>query len=220
MPRYGTHRRSGRYNDWGRTYKQFSYALLNAGQTLNGLAKGLLGEVAFNYLRKLDSEWPHNTVVTKPGKSRLVVQQMFGGDKDHPWYTGQLHDSVAVRIADRNRTVSVHYMPSAATAPQYMSRQDGEEHSNIIGIQWAHEVAEGKMPYYFLPGLQVQLVVAVPYAEKVNASGRHANFMDALSTDLINAVDEWVMSGGLSRNRLIADDKGARVVGQSNVRYV
>ena len=220
MPRYGTHKRNGRYNDWGKTYKQFSYALLNAGKTLNGLAKSELGEVAFKYLRTMDSEWPHSSVITKPGKSRLVVQQMFGGDKDHPWYTGQLHDSVAVRIADRNRTVSVHYMPSSATAPQYMSKKDGEEHHNIIGLQWAHEVAEGKMPYYFLPGLQVQLVVAVPYAEKVNSAGRHAGFMDYLSTELIYAVDMWIQNGGLSRNRLIADEKGARVVSQSNVRYV
>lgn len=213
MPRYGTHRRNGRYSDWGKTHKQFSYALLNAGKTLNRGAMIELGDVAKEFLHKLDAEWPHSTKLPNGAK--------FGGDHTHPWYTGQMHDSVAVRISDRNRTVSVHYMsPSADGGPQHMSAADGEQHSHIIGSQWAHMVAESKMPYYFLPGLQVQLVVAVPYAEKVNGTGRHYGFFEDLTAELITAVDNWVMAGGLKRNRLIADDKGARVVNQPNIRYV
>ncbi|MBO7510037.1 MAG: hypothetical protein J6T35_02540 [Bacteroidales bacterium] len=199
-------KRNQMYNEWGKAYRAFSKAILESGKALNQIATVELQEVADDFLKETDAQWPHSTRV---GKKR------FGGDRLHPWYSGQLHDSVAVRIAQGNRTVSVHYMPPS---PDTGKPQHTEQIKHIVGVEWAHEVAERRAPYYFLPGVQVQLIVGVPYSDKVNESSRHHGFADSLADDLFSNVNEWILDGGLTRDRLIADEKGARIVKQTNVR--
>lgn len=184
-----------------------SQALLNAGKALNSIATVELQGVSEKYLREQDAKWPHST--SMPNGAR------FGGDAMHPWYSGQLHDSVAVRIMSSNRITSVHYMPpSPATgAPQHTNTIE-----NIIGAEWARDIAEGAGARYFLPGVQVQLIVGVPYSDKVNQSSRHYGFADELADGLFSAVNEWVDAGGLKRPTLIVDEKGAKVVNKSNIR--
>lgn len=190
-------RRTATFHDWGKTHKQFSYALLGAGREISNDVKNDLTYLAEEFLSELDSEWPHSTKLKNGAK--------FGGDHDHPWYSGHLHDSVAVRIADRNKTVAVRYMtPSPDTGkPQHMS----PSYDRIIGTEWGHLVAEGKAPYYFLPGIQVQFIIGVPYTNKVNESQRHSMFFEALTERLINKVDDWIQMGGLTRRQYIADGK-------------
>lgn len=206
MPRYGTHRRTSVYNDWGKTYKACSMALLGSGKALNQIALVELQEVAEKYLRDKNAEWPHST---------QVGRQRFGGDHEHPWYSGQLHDSVAVRIMQGNRISSVHYMPPS---PDTGKPQHTETIKDIVGVEWAHQIAEGAGPRYFLPGVQAQLIVGVPYTEKVNESGRHAGFVDSLADDLFSAVNEWVDGGGLVRPTIVANGETVKVVNKSNVR--
>lgn len=206
MPRYGTQRRTGTYHNWGKTYKAMSQALLNAGKALNSIASVELQEVSEKYLREEDAKWPHSTSL--PNGAR------FGGDAMHPWYSGQLHDSVAVRIMSSNRITSVHYMPPS---PATGKPQHTDTIKNIVGAEWAREIAEAHGARYFLPGVQVQLIVGVPYADKVNESGRHYGFADNLADELFSAVNSWVDSGGLTRPTLIADEKGAKVVNKSNI---
>lgn len=187
-------KRDRQFNDWGKTYRSMSYHLLDAGKQLTEIGKRDFTYLAQEYLSEVDAKWPHSTLVTKPGKYGGVVQQSFGGDKDHPWYYGQLHDSVAVRIADKNRTVSVSYMPTRATAPQHTSKSDGVgEYKNIIGAEWA-QIAAYNAQYYFLPGIQFQLIVGVPYANKVNDSGRHYGFADSLMDDLVYKIETYILS--------------------------
>ena len=210
-------RRSGEFHDWGKTYKGFSKAITGAGKTINQIAMFELQRIAGEFLAEQDAQWPRSTVKDNGAK--------FGGDHNHPWYSGQLHDSVAVRIAQGNKTVSVQYMPPAAdpNRPQYTETEKG-----IIGSEWAHMVAETKAPYYFLPGVQVQLLVGVPYAEKVNAgeegkygqpTGRHLGFFDTLADELTNKVDDWIFGGGLKRLKVYVDENGnAKVRGLSNIK--
>ena len=205
-------KRTGTYHDWGKTYNAFSQAILNAGKALNSIALVELQEVAVKYLKKEDSEWPRN--VTKLSSGGKV--QKFGGDHYHPWYSGQLHDSVAVRIMQGNRITSVHYMPPSATG----GSQHTEGIRNIIGAEWAHEVAEGAGPRYFLPGVQVQLIIGVPYSEKVNETGRHLGFADSLADELFSAVYDWIDGGGLKRPTVVVTDKGVKVVNKTNIRRV
>lgn len=201
--------RTERFYDWGKTYKAFSQALLGSGKALNNIALSELQDVASSYLKKQDAKWPHSSTTANGAR--------FGGDKEHPWYSGQLHDSVAVRIMQGNRISSVHYMPpSPATgAPQHTETIKG-----IIGADWAHEIAESG-PRYLLPGVQVQLIVGVPYTEKVNESNRHFGFADSLADDLFSDVNDWIDAGGLTRNVVVlADDKTVKVVKRSNVKRV
>lgn len=151
-----------------------------------------LSDACREWLQQTDSEWPHSTLVTKPGKSRLVVQQSFGGDRLHPWYYGQLHDSIATRIAEKNRTIAVHYMPSHATKPQYASAKDaGQRYDNIVGREFAmREVHNAE--YVFLPGIQMQLIVAAPYARKVNELSRHSGYLDNLRAEFFSYIEDRV----------------------------
>lgn len=199
--------RTHRFNDWGKTYKACSMALLESGKALNQIALTELQDVARHYLKDTDAQWPHSTAM--PNGAR------FGGDKEHPWYSGQTHDSVAVRIMQGNRITSVHYMPPS---PDTGKPQHTETIQNIVGTDWAYRIAEGGGPRYFLPGVQVQLIVGVPYTEKVNESDRHHGFADSLADDLFSAVNQWVYEGGLTRNTVISDGKTVKVVKKSNVR--
>ena len=193
-------KRKGRYNDWGKTYKAFSYAFLNAGRVIAEDTKLDLTVVGEKFLAKVDSEWPHSSTAMSSGGKVM----RFGGDREHPWYTGQLHDSLAVRIAYKNKTVSVRYMPPS---PDTGKAQHTEQINNIIGAEWAHEVAERRAPWYFLPGLQMQLIVGVPYADKVNESSRHLGFADDLASELINHIDTYIAEGGFAKREYFADDK-------------
>lgn len=202
--------RNQKFNDWGKTYNAFSMAILGAGKALNNIALSELQDVARSYLKEQDANWPHSSA--KDNGAR------FGGDREHPWYSGQLHDSVAVRIMQGNRISSVHYMPPSADIGR---PQHTESIKGIIGADWAHEIAEGAGARYLLPGVQVQLVVGVPYADKVNDSDRHHGFADSLADDLFTDVNDWINAGGLSRNVVIvADDKTVKVVKRSNVKRV
>lgn len=181
-------------------------ALLGSGKKLNQIATFELQAIAEKYLRDQDAQWPHSTVM--PNGAR------FGGDKDHPWYSGQLHDSIAVRIMQGNRITSVHYMPPS---PDTGKPQHTETIKNIVGAEWAREIAEAHGPRFFLPGVQVQLIVGVPYADKVNETSRHFGFVDDLSNELYNDVYDWLDSGGLNRPTLVADGDTVRVVNKKHI---
>ena len=199
--------RTQRYHDWGKTSKAFSYALFAAGKHLTEIGKTDLTNVAREYLAELDAEWPRGSFKAKG----TVVTNLFGGDKDHPWYTGQLHDSIAIRVADGNKTVSISYMPpSADGGPQHMSAEDGARYDNIIGADWAVRASRNAQ-YYFLPGVQVQFIVGVPYTDKVNESGRHLGFFDSLSNELTSKVFDYFTSGKLTKERLVVDVQGTKV---------
>ena len=166
MPKYGSHPRNQRYQNWGKTYKACSMAILGAGKALNQIATEELNDVARRFLREQDAQWPHSTQAKskKSGKTML-----FGGDAEHPWYSGQLHDSVAVRIMQKNRITGVHYMPpSPATGePQHTATIQ-----HIVGAEWAHDIAERHGARYFLPGVQVQQ--KKPPATSIRLSRRRA----------------------------------------------
>lgn len=205
-------KRTQEFYNWGKTYKAFSQAILGAGKALNSIALVELQEVAVKYLRSQDAKWPHTTTAKSKGGRTMK----FGGDINHPWYTGQLHDSVAVRIMQGNRITSVHYMPPS---PDTGKPQHTENIKNIIGVEWAREIAEQGGPRYLLPGVQVQLIVGVPYSDKVNESGRHQGFASNLADELTADVDKWIADGGLRRPTVIATDKGAKVINKTNITY-
>lgn len=205
-------KRTGYYHDWGRASKAFSYALLGAGKALTELGAQQLSYLGEEFLAEQDAKWPHSTFIAKG----TVVTNMFGGDHDHPWYYGQLHDSVAVRIANGNKTLAVRYMPPAASAGP---AQHTENDPHIIGAEWA-AIAAQRAKWYLLPGAQIQLIIGVPYAEKVNESSRHLGFFDNLQTELINAVDAFTWKDGFTKTRVIADDKKpTRIVKVKGFKY-
>ena len=81
---------------------------------------------------------------------------------------------MATVIMDRNRVMAIRYMQdyskSHATEDQTYKGQ------KINGREWAEIVAH-RSAYVFLPGIQMKLIIGVPYAEEVDESPGHAGFI-------------------------------------------
>ena len=75
---------------------------------------------------------------------------------------------------DRNRVMAIRYMQdfskSHATGDQTYKGQ------TINGREWA-EIVANRSAYVYLPGIQMKLVIGVPYAESVNRSPGHAGYI-------------------------------------------
>ena len=149
--------------------------------------KMIVKDFSREWLDKLDAEWPSGTMIQPNGAK-------FGGDHNHPWYTGQLHDSIAIRVAQQNRTVYLEYMRPSANKPQTYSGPAGN-FSRIIGHEWAMEEAR-KAQFVFLPGIQAQVIVAVPYAREVNESSHHFGYLDELNRYTSELEDYLVAAMG------------------------
>lgn len=181
----------GRMASWGKTYKAFSEALLDCGRQINERGKQYLVKDAETWLRDTDSEWPRHTEKKNGAK--------FGGDAMHPWYLGHLHDSIAIRLAEGNKTIAIRFMPPASsdTEGQHM---DHPKITGIIGSEWARDVA-GRVEHTYWKGskaLQAQLIIGAPYAEKVNEEGRHAGYAEELESQFYDVMS-YKLSSNLSR---------------------
>lgn len=181
-------RRSSRRAEWKKFSAAFSEALGDVGEELTNFARMKLSEACKEWLTETDSEWPHTTTITRYGWGNTKTRG-FGGDHFHPWYTGNLHDSIAVRIADKNRTVAVHFMPPKAEGVQHTSRGDGAIHDHIVGADWAQQEIS-KAEHVYLPGIQMQLVVGVPYARKVDESPRHKGYLSELQAQFFSHIED------------------------------
>lgn len=197
-------KRTAKSNDWKKASAAFAEALGYAGYHLSGWAKGLMDEAVASAINTIDEEWPrHTDSTTKKGKKRA-----WGGDHDHPWYMGVLHDSIAGFVTDKNRTIgTIHYMPAAATGPQtYKGR------TIMFGREEAVREANASQ-HYLLPGIQARFVVGVPYARDVDEMGRHEGYLGNLSREFANNVEDFfvIRAGGYWKNRVfIADPKKKR----------
>lgn len=180
----------------GRVVKGFTTALTDAGEHLTGWAKEWMSEAVRESILQMDSVWPHTTIIEntirrsrKPNSTKyiLVGAQMFGGDRTHPWYSGQLHDSVVGVVSDRRRIVSVSYMPSRADFPQ-----KDDNGSPVNGSELAlNSISALSRVTRFLPGVSASVYITVPYAEKVNEMPRHLNYMEEIAADFAGCVEDF-----------------------------
>ena len=174
--------------EWKKFSAAFSEALGDVGEQMTNFGKMAISDSCQQWLKDLDAEWPHHTDwVRNSGKV-----SSFGGDHFHPWYYGQLHDSIFTRVAEKNRTVSIHYMPPSATKPQHATYKDaGQKYDRIVGAEFAAQESHN-VQYVFLPGIQAQLVVAVPYARKVNELPQHAGYLDNLQAEFFSYIEDRI----------------------------
>lgn len=172
--------RAGATLDWGQTSRGFAEALLDAGITVTKNAAKKLGVACEEAIKSLDWMWPR-------GKDNGPYKSGYrGGDADHPWYTGNLHDSVACGVADGTRLLqaTASYMPPAAKVAQHYKGQivDGAELGPEALQRAAHTFGAG------VGGLRAIMVVGVPYADLVNSSDAHFDFMSELSEYFVGEV--------------------------------
>lgn len=180
----------------GKFVKGFTMAMAEASEHLTGWARDWMSDAVKDALLEMDAKWPHTTSIgphIRRSRKRnsmdwiLVGAQAFGGDRVHPWYSGQLHDSVVGMVSDRGRVVAAHYMPSHATAPQ---RDD--DGNPVDGSALAiSSIGDLSRTMRFLPGVSASVFVTVPYAEKVNNMPRHKDFEWELASDFAASVEDF-----------------------------
>lgn len=159
---------------WGKTYRGFSQALSEAGKVFTEQGIRIFTKACENWLADQNGQWPR-------GEGGGAYRSGYrGGNYYYPWYTGTLHDSMATVISDRNRVVGIRYMQDISRSHAWKNQEYKGEVVN--GREWAEEVAR-RSQYVFLPGIQMRLVVGVPYAEKVNESPLHRGFIKEFERD-------------------------------------
>ena len=159
---------------WGKTYAGFSQALVRAGKVFTEKGVVIFSKACERWLTEQNSQWPR-------GEGGGAYKSGYrGGSYYYPWYTGTLHDSMATVITDRNRVVAIRYMQDlSASHAQSNQTYKGQV---INGREWAEEIAR-RAQYVFLPGIQMRLIIGVPYARDVNESPNHAGFIDEFEVD-------------------------------------
>lgn len=191
-----------RYKDthWkGRVVKGFTTALADASEHLTGWARVMMSDSVKEAILEMDSMWPHSTAIgshimrSKKRNStsfQLYAARKFGGDRTHPWYTGQLHDSVVGAVSDNRRIVAMHYMPSHASSLQK------DENGNVVnGSECALNATSAiARTMRFVPGVAASVFVTVPYAEKVNKMQRHLDYEEELAADFAASVEDYFYS--------------------------
>lgn len=175
MPARTQYIRSALNHEWGKTSKGFATYINLAGQTIGKAAVKRLADIATeDFLASEDWDWPRGERydTTHLGRSvrgsKAYSTGYRGGDEMHPWYSGNLHDSIAVGVIQGKRIMSARYMkPGAAQTQTYND-------SVIDGVSEGIE-ALMRAAHTFSPGssgnsLRVVMTIGVPYAEYVNSS--------------------------------------------------
>ena len=203
----GGHRFSAKWNKFA---SAFSEALIDCGEQLTKQGETVMIRGCEEWLKKTDAEWPHSTTVTRIGwGANNVSSRSFGGDHDHPWYTGQLHDSVAVRVADGNRIIATRYMPAKATGgPQTATAEEaGRDYDRIVGQQFGILMA-GRASRVAQKGTNAQMFIGAPYAQWVNEQPRHEGFINELNVQFISFLEDYFsINNGAFRNLLVRPRK-------------
>lgn len=92
-----------------------------------------------------------------------------------PYYTANLHDSIATSVSSSGRIIRANYMPTEATRPQTAPGR-----KRIIGEQEAENAVRRFRPNR--TGVYATLFVAVPYAEGANIKSHHTGYYEWLKS--------------------------------------
>lgn len=197
MARRGGHI-PGLQQAWGKTYKGFAEYLQLAGKSISKSTAKNLADAGEEFMANEDWDWPRGVRFDAVYNGRKVRGAMpyatgfRGGDDMHPWYSGNLHDSMAVGVFNGTRLLSARYMTPGAIEPQTYKGQtvDGVTAGQEALQRAAHVFASGQAG----ATLRAVMVIGVPYADDVNEMPDHAGYVEYLqhefSSTIAPAVDK------------------------------
>lgn len=164
----------GMEHEWGKASKGFAAYLNLAGQTIGKKAAKGLADAGAEFMANEDWDWPRGARYDAIHNGRNVRGSKTygsgyrGGDEMHPWFTGNLHDSIAVGVMQGSRIMAMSFMSPGATEEQEYKGQ------TIDGVTAGQDALQ-RASRTFLPGssgntLRAVMVIGVPYAEYINSS--------------------------------------------------
>lgn len=146
--------------NWNSTAKQFQQELLSCASGVNKSTELLLSSATKGYLQ--------------------YVQE---SKENLPYYTGNLHDSIAAYVSRSGRIIRAHYMPQEATKPQHVTKLSATASSdslskNIWGYREAINAVRRSRP--LAKGIGATLFIAVPYAGAADQNSSHPGYAEWL----------------------------------------
>lgn len=163
---------------WGKADKKFVEYIQLGGKTIGKKAAETLANAAAEFMANEDWDWPRGERYDTVYNGRSVrasgtyASGFRGGDAMHPWYSGNLHDSIAVGVFSGSRMLAARYMTPGAAEPQTYGGQDidGVTEGQRVLSNYASRAAGGSV--------RAVMVIGVPYADYINTSptiGWHNN---------------------------------------------
>lgn len=150
--------------NWNTTAKQFQKELLSSASGINRNAERVLINATGSFLDYIQMN-----------KSNL------------PYYTGNLHDSIAAYVSRSGRVLRVSYMPQEATQPQHVTKLSEGGKKDIWGYREAINAARRSHPQ--ARGIGATLFVAVPYAGAADETSNHAGYYEWLKEAFENDME-------------------------------
>lgn len=156
---------------WGKTCKGFAEYLRIGAKPIGRATAKRLSAVAADFLANEDWDWPRGQRYDAFYAGRTVRAAMpyksgfRGGDAMHPWYSGNLHDSMAAGVMQGTRILSEVYMNPGASENQKFNG------ALVDGVFAGHEALAKAARMYAPPtAIRTVLVIGVPYADYINTS--------------------------------------------------
>lgn len=183
MPRFRA-RTHGSTVSFGKTTKGFIEYLGRAGETITPYAVGKLASACEEFLANEDWDWPRGSRFTamnlNTGKSvrasGAYASGFKGGDAMHPWYTGNLHDSMAASVMEGTQIRAIRYMTPGAIVLQHYNGQviDGASVARDAANRAAHTFGRGAHG----STLRAVLTIGAPYAAELNERENHQGYVE------------------------------------------
>lgn len=200
---------------WNKFYSAFSEALLDCGHQFTKQGETMLANAAEEHLKKLDDAWladkhPMDRWVTDRRTGRAVYGDAIGSH-NHPWFSGTLHDSISVRIAEGGRTVAVRFMPSAAVDNQFADPEPPYNtwvpryYPEIEGASFGRLMA-GRASQIKPNAISAQMFIGAPHAQHVNMLPDHEGYIETMQAEFISDIED-VFAEQKIRNLIIRPRK-------------
>ena len=194
MPRFKA-RIAGSTVDFGKTTKGFIQYLVRAGETITPYAVNKLAAACQEFLEVEDWDWPRGARFTamnlNTGKSirasGAYASGFKGGDAMHPWYTGNLHDSMAASVMEGTQIRAIRYMTPGAIVLQHHNGQviDGASMARDAANRATHTFGRGGA---LGSTLRAVLTIGVPYAAELNEKENHQGYIEYFEKEFMTSV--------------------------------
>lgn len=167
---------------WNTTQKQFQEELLKSAKGFNRRAERLMTEATQSFLNLVD-------------RSEELI----------PFYTGNLHDSIAAYISKSGRVIRACYMQQKATGPQHVTKisapktDNGESrYKKVWGYREAIKAVRNSKP--LSKGIGSTLIVAVPYAGAADEESSKPGYLDRLREMFNSTLELRLPALGLTKD--------------------
>ena len=167
--------------NWNTTARQFQEELRKSAKGFNRRAERLMVNATEGFLNSVDKN-----------------------EESLPYYTGNLHDSIAAYVSKSGRVIRACYMPqhvTKLTATKKRKDNGDTRYKEIWGYREAIKAVRNSKP--LSKGIGSTLIVAVPYAGAADEDSSKPGYLDWLRETFNKTLESRLPELGLSNNEKV-----------------